>query len=131
MSKRTPLGERKLAAEIDGAGDAAHIVLQASEPASRPPPVSFSPPKASPISAPDGPIFMSALPPKNGHWRCKKKCLLWAKSGHSVIRLTTSLVTANLSIRQQDGQSCIRQNVLGCPAKYPLPHSALRVGTLD
>jgi hypothetical protein len=46
-----------------------------------------------------------------------------ANSGHSV--------TASLSIRQQDGQSCIRQDVLGCPPKYPLPHSALRVGTLD
>jgi len=27
MSKRTPLGERKLAAEIDSAGDTAHIAF--------------------------------------------------------------------------------------------------------
>ena len=35
---------------------------QASEPDSRPPPVSFSPPKAPPISAPDGPILTLAMP---------------------------------------------------------------------
>lgn len=28
-------------------------------------------------------------------------------------------------------QSCIGQDVLGCPAEYHLPQSALRVGTLD
>src|ERR1700754_3082551 len=32
------------------------------EPDSRPPPVSFSPPKAPPISAPDGPMFTFAMP---------------------------------------------------------------------
>src|SRR6056297_1419328 len=36
--------------------------FQASEPDSRPPPVSFSPPKAPPISAPDVPIFTLAIP---------------------------------------------------------------------
>jgi len=35
---------------------------QASEPLSRPPPVSFSPPKAPPISAPDGPILTLTMP---------------------------------------------------------------------
>src|ERR671920_11276 len=36
--------------------------FQEPEPASRPPPVSFSPPKAPPISAPDGPILTLAMP---------------------------------------------------------------------
>src|SRR5450756_551751 len=35
------------------------------------------------------------------------------------------------SIRQQDGQSSICQDMLGCPAEYHLSQSALRVGTLD
>ena len=34
----------------------------ASEPDSRPPPVSFSPPNAPPISAPDGPMLTLAIP---------------------------------------------------------------------
>jgi len=33
-----------------------------SEPLSLPPPVSFSPPKAPPISAPEGPIFTLTIP---------------------------------------------------------------------
>src|SRR5215204_6252927 len=36
--------------------------FQESDPLSRPPPVSFSPPNAPPISAPDGPIFTLAMP---------------------------------------------------------------------
>jgi len=36
--------------------------FQASEPLSRPPPVSFSPPKAPPISAPLVPMFTFAMP---------------------------------------------------------------------
>src|SRR4051794_17131139 len=36
--------------------------FHASEPDSRPPPVSFSPPKAPPISAPDGPMLTFAIP---------------------------------------------------------------------
>src|SRR2546423_6184821 len=36
--------------------------FHASEPASRPPPVSFSPPNAPPISAPDGPMLAFAMP---------------------------------------------------------------------
>src|SRR5438132_9738032 len=36
--------------------------FQASEPDSRPPPVSFSPPKAPPISAPEVPRLMLAMP---------------------------------------------------------------------
>src|SRR3546814_10115609 len=36
--------------------------FQASEPLSRPPPVSFSPPKAPPISAPEVPMFTAAIP---------------------------------------------------------------------
>src|SRR5688572_7959851 len=36
--------------------------FQASDPASLPPPVSFSPPKAPPISAPDIPILTLAIP---------------------------------------------------------------------
>ena len=36
--------------------------FQASEPDSLPPPVSFSPPKAPPISAPEVPIFTLAIP---------------------------------------------------------------------
>src|SRR3546814_10302364 len=36
--------------------------FHASEPDSRPPPVSFSPPNAPPISAPDVPIFTLAIP---------------------------------------------------------------------
>ena len=35
---------------------------QASEPDSRPPPVSFSPPNAPPISAPDVPMLTLAMP---------------------------------------------------------------------
>jgi len=37
-------------------------VRQASEPDSRPPPVSFSPPNAPPISAPDVPRLTLAMP---------------------------------------------------------------------
>ncbi len=33
-----------------------------SDPDSRPPPVSFSPPKAPPISAPEVPMFTFAIP---------------------------------------------------------------------
>ena len=36
--------------------------FQASDPASRPPPLSFSPPKAPPISAPEVPILTFAMP---------------------------------------------------------------------
>ena len=36
--------------------------FQASEPDSRPPPVSFSPPNAPPISAPLGPMLTFAMP---------------------------------------------------------------------
>lgn len=36
--------------------------FQESEPLSRPPPVSFSPPKAPPISAPEGPILTFTIP---------------------------------------------------------------------
>src|SRR2546430_13321104 len=36
--------------------------FQASEPDSRPPPLSFSPPKAPPISAPEVPRLMLAIP---------------------------------------------------------------------
>ena len=36
--------------------------FQASDPDSRPPPVSFSPPNAPPISAPEVPIFTFAIP---------------------------------------------------------------------
>ncbi len=36
--------------------------FHASEPDSRPPPVSFSPPNAPPISAPDGPMLTLAMP---------------------------------------------------------------------
>ena len=36
--------------------------FQASDPDSRPPPVSFSPPKAPPISAPDVPMFTFEIP---------------------------------------------------------------------
>src|SRR6476620_9836046 len=36
--------------------------FQASDPDSRPPPVSFSPPNAPPISAPDGPMLTLAIP---------------------------------------------------------------------
>src|SRR6187399_3590025 len=36
--------------------------FQASDPDSRPPPVSFSPPKAPPISAPDVPMLTLAIP---------------------------------------------------------------------
>ena len=35
------------------------------------------------------------------------------------------------SVRQQDGQRSIGQNVSGCPAKYHLSQSALCVGALD
>src|SRR3970040_3209463 len=36
--------------------------FQASDPDSRPPPVSFSPPKAPPVSAPEVPMFTLAIP---------------------------------------------------------------------
>ena len=58
-------------------------------------------------------------------------CPLSANSGHSVIHLITSLGIARPSIRQQDGQGCIPQDVLGCSAEYPLSQSTLRVGALD
>ena len=69
--------------------------------------------------------------PKSGHASATSKCPLSAKSRHSVIHLITSLAVARPSIRQQDGQGCIPQDVLGCPAEYPLSQSALRVGALD
>ena len=37
--------------------------FQASDPDWRPPPVSFSPPNAPPISAPEVPMFTLAIPP--------------------------------------------------------------------
>jgi len=41
--------------------------FQASDPDSRPPPVSFSPPNAPPISAPEVPIFTFAIPQSDLH----------------------------------------------------------------
>jgi hypothetical protein len=54
---------------VDRVGLAAHVGLPASEPDSRPPPVSFSPPKAPPISAPLVPMLTLAMPqslPRHG-----------------------------------------------------------------
>ena len=45
--------------------------FQESEPASRPPPVSFSPPKAPPISAPLVPILTLAIPQSLPAWERK------------------------------------------------------------
>jgi hypothetical protein len=48
---------------VDRVGGAAHVVaFHASLPLSRPPPVSFSPPKAPPISAPLVPMLTLAMP---------------------------------------------------------------------
>jgi hypothetical protein len=90
--------------------------------------------------------------PKSGYVQCKSLCLLWAISGHSEIhfdyldsnrenaglhcrvihyRSAAALALDSGSIRQQDGQGCIFQDVLGRSAEYPLSQSALRVGTLD
>src|SRR5262245_43275129 len=66
------------------------------------------------IAAPDGTLKgHAAYQPAPVVWKGFRSaaCPLWANGGHSV--------TASLSIRQQDRHSCIRQDVLGCPAKYP------------
>src|SRR6187399_2227976 len=46
--------------------------FQASDPDSRPPPVSFSPPKAPPISAPDVPMLTLAIPQSDP--ACERNC---------------------------------------------------------
>ena len=46
--------------------------FHASDPDSRPPPVSFSPPKAPPISAPEVPMLTLAIPQSLP--RCDRKC---------------------------------------------------------
>ena len=57
------LRERQLAAPVDACSSAgACSAFHASEPDSRPPPVSFSPPNAPPISAPDVPMLTLAMP---------------------------------------------------------------------
>ena len=56
------LGQVDLAAPVDRVGLPAHVHLPASLPDSRPPPVSFSPPNAPPISAPEVPMFTLAMP---------------------------------------------------------------------
>ena len=52
-----------------------------------------------------------------------------AEDGYSLIISGLGIGTG--SVRQQDGQGRISQDVLGRSAEYPLSQSALRVGTLD
>jgi hypothetical protein len=47
-----------------------------SLPASRPPPVSFSPPKAPPISAPEVPMLTLAIPQSDPRWDRNVSALL-------------------------------------------------------
>ena len=53
--------------------------FHASDPLSRPPPVSFSPPKAPPISAPEVPIFTLAIPQSLPQWdkNVSESCMSW------------------------------------------------------
>jgi membrane protein DedA with SNARE-associated domain len=66
-----PLRQREVRAPVDRVGLPPHVGLPASEPDSRPPPVSFSPPKAPPISAPLVPMFTLAIPQSEP--RCERK----------------------------------------------------------
>src|SRR5437763_716256 len=63
------LRERQIAPPVHGGRLPPHVRLHASEPDSRPPPMSFSPPKAPPISAPLVPAFTFAMP------RCYRGCV--------------------------------------------------------
>jgi len=56
------LCERKLRPEIDRVGGATHVGFPRNGAGLATPPVSFSPPKAPPISAPEGPMFTLAMP---------------------------------------------------------------------
>ena len=57
------LRERQLAGVVDRRGGPAHVRLpRVASRDSRPPPVSFSPPKAPPISAPEVPMLTLAMP---------------------------------------------------------------------
>src|SRR6056297_2259230 len=56
------LSKRHFLSIIDGCCLLAHVCFPASEPDSLPPPVSFSPPNAPPISAPEVPTFTLAIP---------------------------------------------------------------------
>ncbi len=54
----------------------------------------------------------------------------WHKADNPTA-LAREAVLSDMLICQQDGQGCICQDVLGCPAEYHLSQPALRVGTLD
>ena len=56
------LSQRRFRRIVDGVRRTRMYAFQASEPDSRPPPVSFSPPNAPPISAPDVPMLTFAMP---------------------------------------------------------------------
>ena len=57
-----PLGKWEIIGPVHSIGLTAHIGLPCIRTYSRPPPVSFSPPKAPPISAPLVPMFTLAMP---------------------------------------------------------------------
>ena len=61
-SKLTPWANGILVPWLMVQVDLLMYCFQASEPASRPPPVYFSPPKAPPISAPDVPMLTFTIP---------------------------------------------------------------------
>lgn len=61
--------------------------FQESEPLSRPPPVSFSPPNAPPISAPEGPILTFTIPVSapRGPVHCNKKIYVKIMYKHVIV----------------------------------------------
>src|SRR5215207_1306324 len=62
MSNFTPCASGRVVPKLIVLVARRMYAFQASDPLSRPPPVSFSPPNAPPISAPDGPILTLAMP---------------------------------------------------------------------
>jgi len=62
MSKFTPWANGILVPKFNVQVERLIYCFQLSDPDSRPPPVCFSPPKAPPISAPEGPIFTLTIP---------------------------------------------------------------------
>jgi len=61
-SNLTPWAKGKASPKLIVHVDLLMYYFHESEPLSLPPPVSFSPPKAPPISAPEGPIFTLTIP---------------------------------------------------------------------
>jgi hypothetical protein len=55
----------------------------------------------------------------------------YAKRQHDRVSAWQPAKLGTRSMRQQDGQGGICQDVLGCPAEYHLSQPALRVGALN